>query len=172
MLSPHNLTNAAPDKKITNKKFYDRRDKRKIRTGKGEAWLEVSLVEDPQYGGELNSDVFSSATFCTFFKSIASDLTGPSSLDGVGSCMPLGDGDAGLRRRGARRRNKSNDKAVQRGWRQMTQAHTRTEDEGIIRELIIETSKQRKPQQIIIFQGSWQQVRGRKQRGWSSFSRI
>ncbi|MED6155457.1 Protein argonaute 4B [Stylosanthes scabra] len=36
----------------------------------------------------------------------------------------------------------------------MVQAHTHTEDEGIIRELIIdfyETSKQRKPQQIIVF---------------------
>ncbi|MED6155977.1 hypothetical protein PIB30_010620 [Stylosanthes scabra] len=54
-------------------------------------------------------------------------------VEGVGSCMPLGKGDAGLRRRGARRRNRSNDKAVQRGWRQMAQADTRAEDDGIIR---------------------------------------
>ncbi|MED6115590.1 hypothetical protein PIB30_092051 [Stylosanthes scabra] len=52
-----------------------------MRTGKGAARLEVSLVEDPQYGGGLSSRVFSSVTFCTIFKNIASNLTGPSSLD-------------------------------------------------------------------------------------------
>ncbi|MED6132469.1 hypothetical protein PIB30_019262 [Stylosanthes scabra] len=52
-----------------------------MRTGKGAARLEVSLVEDPQYDGELSSRVFSYLTFCIFFKNIASDLTGPSSLD-------------------------------------------------------------------------------------------
>ncbi|MED6156848.1 hypothetical protein PIB30_018215 [Stylosanthes scabra] len=44
--------------------------------------------------------------------------------------MPLGNGDAGLRHRGAQRRNRSNDKAVQRGCRQMAQAHKHTEDEA------------------------------------------
>ncbi|MED6146284.1 hypothetical protein PIB30_033109 [Stylosanthes scabra] len=45
--------------------------------------------------------------------------------------MLLGDG-AVLRHRGAQRRNRSNDKAIQRGCRQMAQAYKRTEDEDII----------------------------------------
>ncbi|MED6169262.1 hypothetical protein PIB30_019905 [Stylosanthes scabra] len=55
--------------------------------GKEAARLEVSLVDDPQYGGGLSSIVFSSATFCTFFKNIASDLTRPSSLDDLRFCV-------------------------------------------------------------------------------------